>query len=183
MRALAIGLILATAGHIAAQETGAPTADFWVRAAVSGRAGTRVGGPGGALFASANMGFGGMVNELRQVTFVSVESRDTERETAVLIGARRIESNRFLSVAAGIGLASHTVSTLIWDPGLARSRPVRTRSDMYPGLALELHGTGLVKSWLGVGGGIVANINARSSLWAMILSLDVGDLPHRPKRP
>lgn len=182
MRALAIGLILATAGRTAAQQTGAPTADFWVRAAVSGRAGSRIGGPGGALLASANLGFGGMINELRQVTFVSVQSHDTERETAVLIGARRIESNRSLSVAAGLGLASHTVTTFIWDPGRSASRPVTTKSDVYPGLALEVHGTGFLKSWLGAGGGIVANLNARSSFWAVIMSLDVGDLPDRPKR-
>jgi hypothetical protein len=123
-----------------------------------------------------------MINQLRQVTLASMESGDTERETAVLIGARRIESNRSLSVAAGLGLASHTMTSLIWDPGRGAPRPVHTRSDVYPGLALELHGTGFVKSWLGAGGGIIANLNARSSFWAMIISLDIGDLPDRPKR-
>jgi hypothetical protein len=182
MRALAIGLILATTGRAAAQQNVTRTADFWVRAGVSGRAGTSSGGPAGALFGSANLAFGGMLNELRQVVLGSIESQDIERETAILIGARRIESNRSLSVAAGLGLASHTVTSLIWDPGRGAPRPVHTRSDVYPGLALEVHGTGFLKSWLGAGGGVIANINARSSFWAFIVSLDVGDLPVRPKR-
>lgn len=168
MKTLKVALFLLAPAMVAAQVNESTKADYWVRASLARYAATSQEVEAVGLAASANMAFGSMVNEIRQVHI-----GESQRESAILVGLRSVESNRSLSVAAGLGIASHENYAYTYG---YRSRTATGRTAPYPGLALELHGTGFIKSWFGVGGGIVANVNSKRSFWAMMLSIDVGTM-------